>query len=412
VRPSTHHPSGLPARTGATPTRSSSIAWAATHAEHSIALRMPDGVIGIDVDHYRKGNVDKRGGDWLAEYERRWGPLPPTWRSSARDLPSGIRFYRLPEGRYATKLGESIEIIQRHHRYAVVWPSPHTEVGADYRWYGPDGAVSATVPKPNELPELPEAWVTGLREGATEAGPPAAGCRPGADAAVRAAEPTTGVACTDVVDARTEALKQLADAEQGSRHDITIGRVHHLVHLGAAGHPGTGEALLTLRGVWEALTATEGRQDEFDRMLLTSARKAVHLAVNDRPVDRDPCFAVGVVPMAAPAPGDSRPGYDQPDPIEPPQELHPFEVIGAHEFNPPGQLDQTLADAVLQRTQPVLRFGTTPGCGCCAAPRSGRATRTSPGGRSRCSRTGCRTATRTPRRAATPATRPTGASGS
>ena len=25
--------------------------------------------------------------------------------------------------RYATKLGPDVEIIQRHHRYAVVWPS-------------------------------------------------------------------------------------------------------------------------------------------------------------------------------------------------------------------------------------------------------------------------------------------------
>jgi DNA polymerase I-like protein with 3'-5' exonuclease and polymerase domains len=335
------------------------VSWAGTHGGHSIALRMPDSVIGIDVDHYRKGEVDKRGGDSLAEYERRWGRLPPTWRSSARDLPSGIRFYRVPAGRYATKLGESIEIIQRHHRYAVVWPSPHHEVGAPYRWYAPDGGVSATVPKPNELPDLPEAWVAGLREGATEAGPVAAEVGRGVQM-LGGIQQDHRPPCAEVYNATLTALTELDRASQGSRHDVTTARVHHLIQLGAAGHPGVGASLLELATRWETLTAGEARGDEFDRMLLTSARKAVTV-VGDRPVDRDPCLATGTVPMSALAPVDNRPADGRPDdvplePVEPPKQLHPFEVIGAHEFNPRGHLDQTLADAVLERTQPVLRY--------------------------------------------------------
>jgi hypothetical protein len=74
-------------------------------------------------------------------------------------------------------------------------------------------------------------------------------------------------------------------------------------------------------------------------------------------VDRDPCFAVGFeVPMAALSAGGQPAGLRPAGGDRAAAELHPFEVIGAHEFNPPGQLDQTLADAVLQRTQPVLRF--------------------------------------------------------
>ncbi|TCB97563.1 hypothetical protein E0H26_11635 [Micromonospora zingiberis] len=335
------------------------VLWSVTHADHSIALRMPDGVIGIDVDHYTKGSVEKRGGDSLAGYEQRWGTLPATWRSSARALPSGIRFYRVPAGRYATKLGESIEIIQRHHRYAVVWPSPHHEVGAPYLWYDPAGAVSATVPKPNELPELPEAWVAGLREGATEAGPVASDIGRG-QMLLSALMADQRAACAEVADAARKATAELVAATSGSRHDTATARTHHLVQLGATGHPGAAGALLELREQWATLTAGEGREDEFDRMLLTSARKAVTV-VGPVPVDRDPCFAVGVIPMAAPAPVDNRPGggqpgYDVPEPIEPDREMHPFEVIGAHEFNPPGYLDQTLADAVLARTQLVLRY--------------------------------------------------------
>jgi DNA polymerase I-like protein with 3'-5' exonuclease and polymerase domains/phage/plasmid-associated DNA primase len=347
-------PVGFTGADGRDTTPQDLVTWAGTHASHSIALRLPDGVIGIDVDHYRKGEVDKRGGDWLAEYERRWGTLPPTWRSSARALPSGILFFRVPPGRYATKLGESIEIIQRHHRYAVVWPSPHHEVGADYRWYDPSGARSESVPKPDELPELPEKWVEGLREGATEAGPAAAEIGRG-QTLLSALMTDQREPCAEVTDAARKATAELAAAESGSRHDTATARAHHLVMLGAAGHPGVAGALLELRAQWDALTAGEGRLDEFDRMLLTSARKAVTVA-GDLPVDRDPCFAVGTVPMAAPAPADCRPGYDQPEPIEPPRELHPFEIIGAHEFDPRGMLDQPLADAVLARTQPVLRF--------------------------------------------------------
>lgn len=332
--------------------------WATSHGDWSVALRMPDGVIGIDVDHYAKGNVEKRGGDSLIEYAQRWGELPATWRSSARDLPSGIRFYRVPAGRYATKLGQSIEIIQRHHRYAVVWPSQHTEVGAQYRWYDPSGAAVDAVPKVEELPELPAAWVAGLREGATEAGPAAADHASGQTllSAILAHGPGWEEACAEVANAAAEAGRQLAEAEQGSRHDVAIGRVHHLVHLGAAGHPGAGKALMVLRGTWEALTAAEGREEEFDRMLLTSARKAVTKLGRATLVDRDPCFDVGAVHVPAPAPADDRPDHEGPTPVEPPRELHPLEWIGAHPFDPRGGLDQTLAAAVLERTWPLIRY--------------------------------------------------------
>ena len=332
------------------------VRWAQTHADSSIALRMPDGVIGIDVDHYRKGTVDKRGGDVLAEHERLWGPLPPTWRSSARELPSGIRFYRTPARRFATKIGNAIEIIQRHHRYAVVWPSAHHEVGEIYRWYAPDGQPAQGVPKPGELPELPAAWVVGLREGSTAAGPAAA--EPGRgrallDALTYDARP----ACAEMANAAAEALRQLTAAGTGGRHDTATERTHHLVMLGAAGHPGAGAALAELAGAWETLTAGEHRGDELARMALTSARKAV-TKVGERPVGRDPCTVVGTLTVTAPAPTAARPGGQPPEPVGPPRELHPLEIIGTHPFDPAGQLDQTLADAVLERTAPLLRYAT------------------------------------------------------
>lgn len=336
------------------------VMWAESHAGHSIAIRLPDGIVGIDVDHYVKGEVDKRGAETLAECEARWGPLPATWASTARGTdagpgPSRIMFYRVPPGRYATKLGDAIEVIQRHHRYAVVWPSPHHGAGAPYRWYGPDGLlVFGAVPKPIELPELPAAWVAGLREGASLAGPAAADEARGRamlDALVYDVRP----ACTEVVNAAMVARDALTGSTHGNRHDAATERTHHLVQLAAAGHPGAGAVLGELASLWEALTSGEGREDEFSRMLLTSARKAVTV-VGDRPVPRDPCLVMGSVTMAAPAPVDDRPEAEQPEPIGPPRELHPLEIIGAHPFDPRGALDQTMADAVLGRVQPILRF--------------------------------------------------------
>lgn len=102
-----------------------------------LALRMPEGVIGIDVDAYG----GKLGDKSLAEFEEQCGgPFPETWITTSRDDTSGIRLFRVPIGEvYRANPFPGIEIIQRHHRYAVVWPSVHPS-GRRYRWRSPDGA--------------------------------------------------------------------------------------------------------------------------------------------------------------------------------------------------------------------------------------------------------------------------------
>jgi hypothetical protein len=85
-------------------------------------LRVHYGLVGIDVDAYDT----KTGGQTLKEAETRWGPLPTTYRSSARDDDpvSGIRIFRVPEGvlfKGVIKFDElaigDIEIVQPHHRF-------------------------------------------------------------------------------------------------------------------------------------------------------------------------------------------------------------------------------------------------------------------------------------------------------
>jgi hypothetical protein len=53
-----------------------------------------------------------------------------------------------------TELGlDGVEIIQRHHRYVMCWPSIHPE-GGQYFWLDEDGTVT-TPPRAEEIPELP-----------------------------------------------------------------------------------------------------------------------------------------------------------------------------------------------------------------------------------------------------------------
>jgi hypothetical protein len=92
---------------------------------------------------------------------------------------------------------------------------PHTDAGDIYRWYDPAGHVVEQPPKPGELPELPQAWVEGLREGATDAGRLLG--RPGrgrGDADRAAGRRAPG--CAEIVAAATHALEEVSRVDAGS----------------------------------------------------------------------------------------------------------------------------------------------------------------------------------------------------
>lgn len=139
-------------------------------AAYNIGLRLPPGVLGLDVDAY----PGKQGGDRLAELVTAHGPLPPTWITTARtDGVSGIRLFRVPlaiDGHEINWPGEAakhIELIQHGHRYAVVWPSINPEAsGAEYKWWHeqlPGHVIDIDgPPKVDELPWLHESWVRAL----------------------------------------------------------------------------------------------------------------------------------------------------------------------------------------------------------------------------------------------------------
>lgn len=147
--------------------------WAWTEGRHrggNVAIRLPDTVIGLDVDAYD----DRHGAHTLERAEARWGALPATWRVTCRDDGiSGIRLYRVPAGRrFVGTFGPGTETVQRVHRYVVAPPSIHP-TGRVYRWAGPDGEGRA--PRPVELPALPERWVSALTVPAAHTRRPARG---------------------------------------------------------------------------------------------------------------------------------------------------------------------------------------------------------------------------------------------
>lgn len=159
-------PGGVTGRVGTPPSGPDVYEWCELAPRGAnIGLRMPEIVIGIDVDQYD----DKNGAATLLEHIKRLVPLPPTWRSSARDWPSGIWFYRVPAGlAFPEGLGDGIELIRCIHRYAVVWPSTNPKTGTQYRWYRPlDDDTSGEEeadrpPRVDELPYLPDEWIEDL----------------------------------------------------------------------------------------------------------------------------------------------------------------------------------------------------------------------------------------------------------
>lgn len=273
-------PSGFTGRGAPDPTLERVETWAEDEPGGNIALRLPDGVLGIDVDVYAGGDTT------MKEWAERYGELPPTVRTTSRDDGSGILLYRVPtDQEWKSELGAGVQVIQRHHRYAVVWPSIHPDTAGTYRWMDADDN-EVGIPRLDELPELPLAWVEALDAGLADDRPKARTTHAAARQFLR--ELPAGRACAHVtaeLHAATESL-----AEIGGRHDATTGHVLALVRFGETGCPGVRPTLGTLRDAFtDAISDRAGEHDaeaEFNRMLIG----AVALVQADpTPEDRKGC---------------------------------------------------------------------------------------------------------------------------
>jgi Bifunctional DNA primase/polymerase, N-terminal/AAA domain len=273
-------PAGYTGRGGVDPSGADCHTWAQEEPDGNLALRMPDGMIGIDVDHYLKGDTQKCGGDTIADREIRWGRLPYSPRSTSRqedgDTVSGIRLYRVPAGvEFIGKL-PGVEIIQRHHRVVVCWPSIHPE-GRQYRWYGIDGTELDEPPHIDDIPDLPPAWVEGLRV-ATNGD--TLGAEFDVDESIVAAAITDGEMSQRVVFKLSLAMAELHQPE--CRHDAIRDRVLGLLRCGKQNEPGVKVALQALREAFANKVGPDrpgGRAEaiaEFNDMVWPKSKEGRH----------------------------------------------------------------------------------------------------------------------------------------
>jgi hypothetical protein len=238
-------PSGLTGRDGVDLTREQLLERLAE--DSNIGVRVPDNVIGIDVDAYGE-KVGETTLNWLefgppGEEDAALGPLPSSYVLTSRDDGvSGIRFFRVPEGReWEQTAGADIDIIRHAHRYAVAAPSIHPE-GRQYRWLSPDGVLCG-VPKVEDLPELPEAWVRSLQKGARRSSSRSSAAAVTQDemrATLERFKP--GPPCSCVREWGDRALRA-ARREMGGAHNALLAPVLMLLRQGVGGCTGAGEAL-------------------------------------------------------------------------------------------------------------------------------------------------------------------------
>lgn len=204
----------------------------------NMAIRLPPDVVGIDVDAYAGGDVS------LDELIADYGPLPPTVYSTSRCDGSGIRLYRVPVGTLLrTDPATGVDMIQAHHRYVMVPPSIHPDLGLPYRLIDEQsGETLDRLPGPGDFPDLPWSWIEGLRGHKSTVGEPAT-----PDAARRFLDEHDGGTRLGLLDA---AMGKLDGVTAGGRHDALITAACWLAREVAAGwYPGE-VAFGRLRAWW------------------------------------------------------------------------------------------------------------------------------------------------------------------
>lgn len=282
---------------GIDPSGADIAAWCERFKDGNLCLRMPDGVVAIDVDNYGA----KHGGKALTEAVRRWGPLPSAPRTTSRegDFVSGIRLFRVaPETVLRDRINfpelgiGDIEICQHHHRYVIAWPSIHPE-GGQY-WWRNDANQLVGIPTVDELPWLPPRWVDGLRKSPADlTGDAGFDVRPTL---------TPGEASATVQQRLSQAIKEL-NLPGTSRHDTTRKHVLALMRMGKSGEPGVGKSLQLLCDVFVAATSVDHSRhpdiarSEFVRMVTgdTAARELSRPGLMD--------WFSSLMPDPAPSPG-------------------------------------------------------------------------------------------------------------
>lgn len=197
------------------------IADAGDHPRGNVGFRVPPWLVGFDVDGSDHGE-GKGGPASIAALALRLGPLPATLSSTRHGAESETRihFYEIPEGvRLSERTLPDVELIQHHHRFAVVWPSQLRD-GSRYRWYDAERS-RIRVPLRAAIAELPDAWLAALQVDAARPGGP------------------SSYAASDDVERWLERLPEgepsgLLRAEMTAVQMCDVGNTNLLAHVGLA----------------------------------------------------------------------------------------------------------------------------------------------------------------------------------
>lgn len=237
---------------------------------HNIALRLPKGVVGVDIDAY------KDSGRTFTTLTRELGPLPETVGVSSQDSieKGGTLFYTLPSDLPLSGGEGAVDLIQHHHRYSVAPPSVHPS-GREYRWVSSSGLPLPWIPEPEDLSPLPSAWVE--RFAAVET-----------PADLFEGVPFTtadGAPCKRMNSLLRGALIRLREKKVG-RHDLMVKTTWALTAEAAKGHTGYERLLSAYRRAWEKTFTAEERATrplllEFNSAVRGAQRKVGKSAGNE-----------------------------------------------------------------------------------------------------------------------------------
>lgn len=219
-------------------------------------------LVGLDVDNY--GN--KTGAKQLAELEAEYGKLPPTLRSSSRwstGDDSCIYVFLVPAGyKFNDKPKSCIEIIQKRHRYMVVWPSINPDADNEtYRWKAKDGAYRE-VPILDDVAVLPDAWIDFLTNGRqNDAAEDVSDLDYGelvewAKANWRGGEPCRWM--------RQQLDNQIEKIDPADCHGSMRAAHNELIRLGSEGHAGCFKAVDEYNKAWHEIARGKRSFDEIN----------------------------------------------------------------------------------------------------------------------------------------------------
>lgn len=240
-------------------------AWCEDKALWNVALRLPDGVLGLDVDAYE----GKLGEQTMLDAIKRHGRLPSTVMITSRaDGVSGIRLFRVPLGRaWADELGTGVELIHHGHRYVMGPGSLHPE-GGTYRCLWTMTRQQCGLLAAEELPELPAMYVRELDRGSVD--------ERGAKIELDDAEVKSFVESMSSRQPSRYLQGLLAEAQNdlgagGSRHNITRQLVLKIVRAGEQGQAGARTAFDTAQNMFATAVAGERGRDlagEWSRLVV------------------------------------------------------------------------------------------------------------------------------------------------